>query len=221
MFVTVKDKSANVVDNKNLNLRNYCIAEYAAKEGLIPLFTLFKKDTTKALHEYAIEKIGRDRVDALKAKIKDIADIDEKRSTIKKYLIDIEPNIEILLQCNDEENINNAWSNLSAKWSRDIINYLEGILNEEIPTIELPAEEINRAVSIFESINKGGTPLDTYDLIVAKAAKDKNLESLSKRLLEYLQESLEISDIISGTLNEALQYWYPKNVGLINDNELT
>ena len=217
----VKDKNEKIISNEDVNVKNFFIAEYAAKEGLIPLFTLYKKETIKALHEYVIEKIARDRVDILKAEIKDIDDINKKYETIKKYLVHTEPNIDILFQSNDEGSINSAWSNLSAKWSRDIINYLEGILNEEVPTIELPAEEINRAVSIFENINKGGTPLDTYDLIVAKAAKDKKLESLSKRLLSYLQKDIKISDAVSSSMHEAPIDWYAKYVGLIYDNELT
>lgn len=217
----VKNKNGDIIPYQDINVRNFFIAEFAAKEGIVPLFTLYKNSPSKVLHEYVVEKIGRDRVDYLKAEIKDIDDVNLKNKKIKKYLIDIEPNIDILIQCNDEASINSAWSNLSAKWSRDIINYLEAILNEEVPTIELPSDEINRAVSIFESINKGGTPLDTYDLIVAKAAKDKNLESLSKRLLKYLQQNVILNESITNSLNQIPQNWYPKYIGLTTDNELT
>lgn len=218
---TVLDKKNKVVPNNEVNLRNSILAEYAAKEGIVPLYTLYKKDKAKALHEYVVEKIGRERVEELKAKIRDIDNPDEKKEKIKKFLEEIEPNIEILIQENDDEAINSAWSNLSAKWSRDIINYLEGIMNEEIPTIELSSDQINRAVAIFESINKGGTPLDTFDLVVAKAAKDKNLESLTKRLLNNLKEEIILNNAILNNLHEKPTKWFPEYVGLTNDNELS
>ncbi|MBE6063824.1 DUF262 domain-containing protein [Clostridium cochlearium] len=217
----VKDKKNNIIETNDVNKRNFFIAEYAAREGLVPLYTLYKYNETKELHEYVIDRIARDRIGAIKSEIEDIKDSKEKGDIIKQYLIDIEPNIEILISNEDERSINDAWSNLSAKWSRDILNYLDGILEEEISTIELPANEINRAVAIFESINKGGTPLNTYDLIVAKAAKDKNLESLSKRLLNYLQDKLIINDAIKNNMKNDIDAWYPKYINLINDNELT
>src|SRR3712207_1141009 len=218
---TVRDETNGIISKDDINIRNFIIAKYAAKEGLIPLYTLYNTSGTKALHEYVVERIARNRIEKLKVEIDDITDYEKRRQVINSYLKNIEPTIDLLIATKDEIAIENAWSNLGAKWSRDIINYLDGILNEEIPTIELPIEEINRAVAIFESINKGGTPLDTYDLVVAKAAKDKNLESLSKRLLKYLQDELSLSDAIKSDLREIPNQWYPKYIKLINDNELT
>ncbi|MBP1925265.1 hypothetical protein J2Z76_001122 [Sedimentibacter acidaminivorans] len=216
----VKDNNDNIISIDDTNLRNLIISKFAAGEGLVPLYTLYKKDKTKALHEYVVERIGREKIESIKAHLMDL-DEEQKKIELKKYLAEIEPNIDLFIKSNDESGINSAWSNLSAKWSRDIINYLEGIMNEIVPTTELPSDEINRAVAIFESINKGGTPLDTFDLIVAKAAKDKSLESLSKRLLFLLQEKVELSNAITGTLHDKIKVWFTEYVGLTKDNEIS
>ncbi|HAS92081.1 MAG TPA: hypothetical protein DCS12_07580 [Clostridiales bacterium] len=214
----VKDKNNKNIPSDEINKRNYYIAEYASKEGLVPLYTLYGT-SGKALHEYVIEKIGRDKSEDLKARINDIKDVHNRDIEIKRYLERIQPNID----CNNKEEIDSAFNNLAAKWSRDVINYLEGILNQEVPTIELPANEINRAVAIFESINKGGTPLDTYDLVVAKAAKDIKVEALSKRLLDHLNKHLKINNALfyNNKFSLPRNEWFPSYVGLINESELS
>ena len=54
--------------------------------------------------------------------------------------------------------------------------YLEKILSLDVPIIQSnPLYEIGRAVIIFENINRGGTKLSNFDLVVARAARDKEI----------------------------------------------
>lgn len=217
----VRDKKGNVVPSSQINSRYRYLKEFPAKEGLVPLFTIDKKHT-KELHEDVIELIARNRVESIKAEINDIANNNEKNEKIKYYLKDMldEVTIEEMIEENSDE-LKDAWANLAAKWSRDIINCLEEILESKISTIELPSNEISRAVAIFDSINKGGTPLNVYDLVVAKAAKDKNVESLSKRIIQCLQQDIFVSKSINKTLYEKVDTWNSKYMEMLKDTELS
>lgn len=138
----------------------------------------------------------------------DLAENDD--AEIERLLKDVEPEIrEEYLDLdkyegeNDEEKLEKrnrklegVWSDLQATWAQNMINYIKNILEVKIDTIELPASEISRAVIIFERMNKGGTVLDTYDLVAARAARNKKQESLSKRIISYLEESIDLSDAI-------------------------
>ena len=78
------------------------------------------------------------------------------------------------------------------KWKAKIINFLDKIIDQEVSIIEIEKNEISRGIAIFETINKGGTPLDNYDLIVAKAAKNSKLESLTQRIKKIIEDGIDL-----------------------------
>jgi len=200
------------------NRRKNDIAKKAAERTFVPLYSIYESinSTQKPLHAYVLEKIAENRVDELKAEVED-----GKRNIIE-LLQCVEDEIEYIVQNNQVDKILNAWSRLSARWSESILSYLNNLLDQEIPIIELPSDEISRAVSIFENINKGGTPLDTYDLIVAKAARNRNLESLTKRISKMLNNSITIPDSLwNGNYGIKPTEWYPKNMDTVDDNDIS
>lgn len=69
-------------------------------------------------------------------------------------------------------------SNKAYRWADNVFKYLLNILESNLHIIKVPRDERGRAIQIFEKINSGGTALDTFDLIVAKAAdkKDENFK---------------------------------------------
>ncbi|SJZ77613.1 DUF262 domain-containing protein [Selenihalanaerobacter shriftii] len=72
-------------------------------------------------------------------------------------------------------------------WTKDVYDYLKGRFAQDLHIIKVPSEEKGRAIPIFENINSGGTALDTFDLIVAKAA-DKSTDG--HRIYNDEKESL-------------------------------
>lgn len=135
----------------------------------------------------------------------------------------MEPEIDLLIENNEESKIQIAWLKLSTEWVNDVQKYMESLLEQEQHIINLEANEIGRAISIFENINQGGTPLDVYDLIVAKAAHDGSLPSLTQRILDYI--SLQID--LPGSINYDLKgsdkpgKWDPLIFRCIEDNKPT
>jgi len=99
------------------------------------------------------------------------------------------------------ENLESVLDELRQKWKLNVSTYLKDILkNTETQIISLKADEIGRAVIIFERINKGGTNLDNFDLVVARAARDSSEGSLTKRIIAYLETDLELSDALVSNL---------------------
>jgi hypothetical protein len=100
---------------------------------------------------------------------------------------------------------------------------MESLLDQEQHEIDLAANEIGRAISIFENINQGGTALDVYDLIVAKAAHDGSLPSLTQRILDYISQSLELPASIINKLNgdNIPTQWNPLVFKCVEDNKPT
>lgn len=187
--------------------------------GLLPLYTLYTSNALggKPLHERVLEQIAQHRIDELRALCSD------GKEDICKILEMVEPEIQILIDNNETTKIQYAWLKLSNQWATEVKNYMESLLEQEPHVIKLEAKEIGRAISIFENINQGGTPLDVYDLIVAKAAHDDSYPSLTQRILDFISQSINLPDSITYKLNGSVipTKWNPLIFRCIEDNKPT
>lgn len=192
----------------NANTRKNIISKKAAEEGQVPLYTIIGTDEKESatLHYKVLKKIAQDRIAELKALIEDN-----------------ELDINSILDDYDEENLDDAWNGLSNDWVNDIMKFLSNISEKEIPIIQLVKDEMSRAIYTFERVNKGGTALSTYDLVVAKAAYNKDLDSLTDRIIGIINKKITIPNSITNGLKEVKTgyEWEGKNMELIKDSELT
>lgn len=191
----------------NTNTRKNIISKKAAEVGLAPLYTIIgsEEKASSTLHYKTLKKIAQDRVAELKALVED------NKLDINSILDDY-----------DEENLDEAWNGLSDDWLNDMMGFLNNIGEKEIPIIQLVKDEMSRAIYTFERVNKGGTALSTYDLVVAKAAYNKDLDSLTDRIIDIINEKVAIPDSITIGLKKvhAGYRWEGKNMELLKDNEL-
>ena len=178
-----KDTEGNVLTGERAKLR---VSKLAAKEKLIPLYEIYKK--ADGLHRKVLKELAKERIDEIKAEIKD------GLISVIEVLGHLDPDVESL----SEEEKNALFTELQVTWAEEVSRFLERFLEKEIPVILLHKHEIGRAAAIFEEINKGGTPLSNFDLIVAKAARatEKHLgKSLVKVILEILDREFSVSHI--------------------------
>lgn len=218
-FYIKDEKGEKVSENKRKNQ----VAKEAAKEFLVPLYSIYGslKSGNKPLHTYVLSRIAEERVKDIICELGDMQDVNERNKRVIELLQFVEPDIEELINDNDEKSIEKAWGDLSANWSVNVNKFLNDLLEQEIKVTELPADEIGRAVSIFENINKGGTPLDTYDLIVAKAARNRELESLTNRVVQILEEEIEIPCSIWGqNIGDRPKKWKAVDVGALENKNI-
>lgn len=196
------------------------IAKEAAKESLVPLYSVyqspFKEKDSVPLHEYVLQRIASERVEELKDEVND------GNKNIIELLSEIEPDIAEFVEENDENQIRNAWSRLEAKWVEKVNKFLTEIIEQSIPRIELPSDQISRAIAIFENINSNPTDLDNFDIIVAKAARDKENKSLTLRILNILKKEISLSkELLNDILGNNPSYWTPEKMGTIDNNEIS
>ncbi|MED3709533.1 DUF262 domain-containing protein [Peribacillus frigoritolerans] len=195
------------------------IAKRASEEGLIPLYDIFNavNNREKSLLEYTLERLANERVIRLQSDVKD------GHKSIVELLGQVFPEIEDLSasEVGYEESIRFAWSTLATDWKKDMFNYLKGVLDQEMHVIQLPANEISRATAIYESINKGGVSLNTYDLIVAKAARIRTERTVTQKIIEELQGEIRLSESLLDTIKGPVEStWSSVNMGTVEDNKL-
>ena len=163
------------------------IAREAAQDFLVPLYELYDFGSSNPIHKLSLDRIS--------SKIAHDLEVQHEQDDEGAILLlnDVEPDIRDLYRDEETTKISLAWQKLAINWATDVRKFFENILSYELSQIHLPAEEINRAFATFESINKPGTPLDIYDLIAAKAARNRGLDSLSTRIKAVIDE--ELTDI--------------------------
>ncbi len=204
------------------------IVESYSQEFLIPLYEIYKGDS--GIHNKVLNKIVDDRIDVLKLEAEDKGH--KKEVYINTFgfgnntpddiadLYDEAISNEIF----DESLFIDKWAELKAVWIKDFRDELNSLTKRKMAIIHLHRDEVNRAVAIFEAINRGGEPLSVYDLVVAKSARDQSVKNLSSRIIETLSKNIEIKEVLNERYfneisvdGEAL--WCPEVMGVTTGNE--
>jgi len=122
-----------------------------------------------------------------------------------------------------DDELAKEWAALHAQWVEQVSRELEGMPFRKMAVIKLSRDEVNRAAAIFEAINRGGVPLSTYDLVVAKSARDQAVKNLSSTIINAVESNIEINKDIftrySAEFNEPTVVWSAKDMKVIVGNE--
>lgn len=153
------------------------VGRLAAQKRLVPLYELYRGDS--GVHRDILKKISQDRAQQLAALC-----ADGKLRTQDFFGDDVDPA--------NFEQVKAAWLERALNWAINMAVQLEAAAKRELPTIALDKSEIKRAVCIFEAVNRGGTALAVYDLIVARAAREER-RSLTERIKDQLQQPVDVS----------------------------
>ncbi|MCF8001388.1 MAG: DUF262 domain-containing protein [Halanaerobiales bacterium] len=115
------------------------------------------------------------------------------------------------------KDIKSDLQNLSNMWTRNLNDYFKDKLKNSLSVYILPKEEVHRAITIFENMNKGGVKLDVYDLIVAKAAKEME-KSLTKEITSIIQQRDTIPKEVNSS-NQNIEFDFT-NLNIMSKDEL-
>jgi hypothetical protein len=203
-----KDQNGNPLSPSK---RKEIIAEDAARNGILPLWD-FHEDPERGIHEMVLRKIGERRRHIIEATISDGKD------SFSNVLGHLDQEVEEKMR--KGEDVEEIWMELRTNWKKDIITCIKNSFSlQEIPTILLPADEVGRAVATFSAVNEGGTRLDPYDLIVARAAKSRQEKSLTIRAVELLKKDISnLKEVFSHNIGDAPETWSCESFGVLADN---
>lgn len=197
MYKTKKDNwyHSEFKKNHNKEFRGKCISEY-----LVPLNGLTEN---KKMIQNILGAIADNRINEILFEIEEEKDKEIKLEKIKNYFNRPEAFIEIESIEEFEKQKETLKCSIPTEWKIKITNFLEKLLHQEVSLIEIEKNKISRGIAIFETINKGGTPLDNFDLIVAKSAKITKEKALTQKIRELLQEKIDLPE----KLTTYVQLW--------------
>jgi len=180
------------------------VARHALEERMVPLYEIALG--SNGIHRYVLREFAKYRCAELK---QDVAD---GTLSVKQVLQHVNPEID---EHSDSDELDLAWATLQTEWIKDISDYLHSLVDQKVPIILVPKDEIDRAVAIYEEINEGGTRLSIFDLIVAKAAKGAHsFDSLPGRIIDQLEQDLSLPAHFNLIGSSA---WSPKYMEIIGD----
>ena len=182
-----------------------------AEKNLIPLFDLTSDDLV--IIKNTLKTIADFRVQSLEKEVQ------EDVSKSEFYLKHFDDGIKAKYDKHKYVEIQRLWSQLKERWVEDILDYFKDLFRAEIMVPTVKANELARATSVFEYMNKGGTPLDTFDIIVAKFAGAGQQKTLYDLLNKGLTQNIVIAPILSGISN-SIDY-SPENFEIFTNGRLT
>lgn len=190
-----------------------------AEDFLVPLNGL-NEDPNKLFQNKVLTSIASDRMEEILCEIDDEKDSRLKLEKIKYYFTREELGIFVESIEQFEEERESLKSDICAEWKTKILNFLDILLKQEISLIEIEKNEISRGIAIFETINKGGTPLDNFDLIAAKSAKESSEKALAQRIIEYLEKDISLPNSLTQEIHFSnINNWNVLNLNIIGNSE--
>ena len=186
---TFKPNTSGNFDKKNE------LANLFSSDLHIPLFDILSDD--KILIKNTLKYIANTKIETLKNEVLEDASNRYQKSCI--YLQHLDNNIQNKYLNNNIPDINSIWDRLKENWIEDILEYFKDIFKSELMVPYIKTNELSRATSVFEFMNKGGTPLDTFDIMVAKFAHVGATFTLYDKLEEILTREFDIPISINET----------------------
>ena len=181
MYKYIRCEKFNFGDDKSpLNPRNglttdldtYCI-EYPDYYR-VPLFLLIspkkKSVSTKTRYATILDLISERIVAEIESHYVDIKEDASEVNTFLESLGIEDDSIRNIIS--GEEALKQVLEELRKVWRQDFDKYLSACIeNMYLNIIKVSEDQRERAIDIYENLNRGGISLSTFDLIIAKVAK--------------------------------------------------
>lgn len=196
----------------------------SANETMIPLYKLSSilQDKNNNIVRRIIKRISERRRADIDTELSELCqnkDLDDVRRFIRSFLGDsVNDRLEAATEaCAVQLDFKDDFDNLRADWQADVYKFCESIWDHKINLMILAKEQVGRAIATFTAINEGGQKLSTFDLIVAKAAKNSEVKSLPARISERADENVTIPDSL---VSSPPISWNLAQTGAVQDNAI-
>ena len=168
---------------------------------MIPLYDILSDD--KTVIRNCLKQMAYVKAESLKNIVH--SDSSNAYQLANKYLGHLDSEIQAKYKNQSWGDIASVWEQLKEKWVEDILDYFKDLFKTELMIPNIKSNELPRATSVFEYMNKGGTPLDTFDIMVAKYADVGEEETLYEKLSSILTEKFSIPQAVSDS-SETISY---------------
>ena len=189
-------KTSESIFDKKLELANLF-----ATDLHIPLFDFLSSD--KIIIKNTLKFIAATKLESLKNKTLEDAANNYDLSIL--YLGHLDSTIQSKYKKGNYDEINQIWNQLKENWVENIIEYFKDLFKNDLMVPNIKSNELSRATSVFEYMNKGGTPLDIFDIMVAKYADVGSEKTLYDELELMLTNEIEIPNSLSNR-SEVIMY---------------
>lgn len=187
-------------------LKDWCIKN---SDGFyIPLY-LLNDDNDRDNLLKIIKEIAKDYGECIYSSFEKLATDDEKDEQAKKFLND-DSYAEYEADVSDGKQRDKAFEEqikeMTSTWAGKMKDYLVSCvtnLHQIMSIIEVKKSQRERAIDIYENLNKGGISLSVFDLVTAKASLHENNKDFNAQINEIINEELDDS-------TEAAKYRYIK-----------
>lgn len=186
-FLNNDKKSYNPQVPLSTELDNFCLMN--SKGYLIPLFLKVPSENSNKNHiilryDNILRSISENIRDEIEDYFVQISDEDEKEKFIDKIFKDTDVVERIKANYNEFHTEINLKAQL---WNKFIDDYLTVCVKQvTLNEIVVSEGQRDRAIDIYENLNRGGVSLDTFDLIMARVAKVSK-ENFYKRMIGYIK----------------------------------
>ncbi len=217
-FIDLEQEALKKGEKSPKYVAAFSVVKSLVEKKLVPLYTIFwDKNTSRypyALHLKIIELIAKNRAEEIKQQYLDSDDVE-----VLDYFERVQPGLknEIFDVESGDYQIDDGWAIVAKRWEKSLLAVFEQISKMEMPSTDLPREEISRAAAIFEELNNSGTKLRVFDLLVARAARSDFLKD--KTLADFIIEKIQAEQDVR-SLNGSANNWKAVELGLLDGKVL-
>lgn len=182
------------IEHSKSELINFCSSGLDGKEYLVPLYLL--TGNNDAWLSQILKRISENiQIDIL-------SEFDEKKEEDREAFVkailtkDIQELADHPDKISERDEFENELKKQGENWANSLKTYLISCLNDiELNQIIIDNHNRARAINIYENLNKGGVPLGTFELVMAKFASVSN-ENYYEKLVRNIKKNRSYPDII-------------------------
>lgn len=180
-------------------LYSACNRRIESNEYLIPLFLLignnfaYLKNIIKSLAKIQEELL----IDIYRE-----SDVEERKVRFGKLFPASTNHLNLPeLFYNDDDEFVEFIDICSDEWVSNFYDYLnKSVTNLKLNIMQVNQSQRERAIDIYENLNQGGMSLNTFDLIIAKAAKNFR-DGFYDAFIDSLKQEIKIPDFYDGNIH--------------------
>lgn len=141
---------------------------------LVPLFLIIPtgtnaRDNIGLRYDEIIEEIAKEIKKEIKNEINNVK-VYEQKENILKEIFNADYDIGSIL--NNSEKLDTELDKKAKIWGKNFKKFVESCVKQmDLMQIIVEASQRDRAIDIYENLNRGGVSLSTFDLVMARVAK--------------------------------------------------